>query len=195
MGRCDFIVLHHYGYGCQAYKALADAESAAKEAELEKRTSLALEEYFVRSEPLGMDRHYRRYWKLRGDNRLWVETRDEAVGGDGQRATPGSALFKGASEQLLWRTRPSSWRPRWSVYETPGDIWALKEALDDRGERERALKKAVESRFDLEACEAQAQGQEEQPLYERQGSEHLGKLVIRNFHRVRVLLQPCFASC
>lgn len=57
---------------------------------------------------------------------------------------------EGRATERLYETRPSQHAPgHWRIYSTERDIWNLVEALDDRGERESALKAALRARFDL----------------------------------------------
>ena len=63
-------------------------------------------------------------------------------------------------------------RYKWSVYCSPSEQWILYDALDERGERERALKAAIKARFDIEEPEV---------VYEKTGSEYIGKRVKRVF--------------
>lgn len=59
------------------------------------------------------------------------------------------------------------------------------DALDERGERELALKAAIKARFDIE---------EPPVVYELTGSAFIGKKVKRTFgRRVRILLVAYFA--
>ena len=69
---------------------------------------------------------------------------------------------------------------KWSVYSSPNEQWLLWDALDERGERERALKAAIKARFDIE---------EPKQVYDTTGSVYIGKRVKRVFgKKVRVAL-------
>lgn len=61
---------------------------------------------------------------------------------------------------------------KWSVYSSPNEQWLLWDALDERGERERALKAAIKARFDIE---------EPKQVYDTTGSAYIGKRVKRIF--------------
>jgi hypothetical protein len=63
-------------------------------------------------------------------------------------------------------------RYKWSVYSSPSEQWLLWDALDERGEREAALKAAIKARFDIE---------EPAVVYELTGSEFIGRKVRRVF--------------
>jgi hypothetical protein len=64
-------------------------------------------------------------------------------------------------------------------------LYRLCEALDERGERERALKAAIHARFDLDVEEPPA-------LYLTSGSEYIGKRVQRKFgKRVSKMCYVC----
>lgn len=64
------------------------------------------------------------------------------------------------------------YRYKWSVYSSPSEQWLLWDALDERGERECALKAAIKARFDIEEPEV---------VYELTGSEFVGRKVRRVF--------------
>jgi hypothetical protein len=61
---------------------------------------------------------------------------------------------------------------KWSIYSSPSEQWQLWDALDERGEREAALKAAIKARFEIE---------EPPVVYELTGSEHIGRKVRRIF--------------
>lgn len=64
------------------------------------------------------------------------------------------------------------YRYKWAVYSSPTEQWLLWDALDERGERECALKAAIKARFDIE---------EPPVVYELTGSEWIGRNVRRVF--------------
>jgi Williams-Beuren syndrome DDT (WSD), D-TOX E motif len=170
---------------------LNDLEALEKEAEITREHNIALAESFVRTEPLGVDRYFRRYWSFDGDEKLWVEERIR-VGCEGgvTSAAPPAAQGKSAKDQLaeqvrsqdgsicqLENTRPSLWVSKWSLYASVREQWALREALDDRGVREKALKQALVDRFDIEEPP-------KRPEYLMTGHEFLGRHVLRWFPKV-----------
>eukprot|EP01041_Mallomonas_annulata_P007822 gene7822-15997_t len=175
----------------QAYKALADAETEVKEAEATREINKALSELFVRSEPLGEDRTRRRYWSFDGDDRLWVEKRtipgfhhktpvtSQLTGLDPRILAATSTLPLNTAHTQIINRRPSSCQSTWAVYPTLKDIWALTEALDDRGERESVLKKALMNRFVLEEEETG----DPRPVYLTAGHDWVGRHVLRRFHK------------
>lgn len=64
------------------------------------------------------------------------------------------------------------------MYSSATEQWKLWDALDERGERELALKAAIKARFDIE---------EPPVVYELTGSAFIGKKVKRTFgKRVRI---------
>ena len=85
----------------------------------------------------------------------------------------GSGLDLSVDQPLcrLIGSRPSARVSRWSVYSS-NELWALCEALDDRGERERELKAAIRSHFDIS---------EPPVVFLKEGNEYIGKVVLRTF--------------
>ena len=55
---------------------LHELELQAKEDKLASQHERALQEYFVRTTPIGSDRHRSSYWAFAGDDRLFVQTRE-----------------------------------------------------------------------------------------------------------------------
>ena len=206
-----------------------EIEQEAKEEKQQYENEQALNEYFVRIEPIGMDRNYRRYYAFTHDDRLYVEELcydetfkmenkeymeqkeafTESHKNDGKDKTEGHAvktvLFaepdnnsngNGGSNsntisnelmtitqeaiQQLRYSRPSGSYTKWSVYRNRKAIWKLYDALEPRGERERALKSALKSAFDLN----------EPPLvFNTSGHEYIGRKIKRIFggkHRVSI---------
>ena len=88
-------------------------------------------------------------------------------------AGAGSGLDLSIDQPLcrLIGSRPSARVSRWSVY-SANELWALCEALDDRGERERELKAAIRSHFDIS---------EPPVVFLKEGNEYIGKVVLRTF--------------
>ena len=71
----------------------------------------------------------------------------------------------------LISSRPSARVCKWGVY-AANELWNLCEALDDRGERERELKAAVKSHFDIS---------EPPVVFLKEGNEYIGQMVVRTF--------------
>lgn len=71
----------------------------------------------------------------------------------------------------LISSRPSARVSKWGVY-AANELWNLCEALDDRGERERELKAAVKSHFDIS---------EPPVVFLKEGNEYIGQMVVRTF--------------
>lgn len=169
----------------KAHKAIAEIEAKAAELENSQGLNKALAESFVRTEPLGLDRHFRQYWNFDGDDRLWVCER-QWVGGDPTSALSNdqkaavAAFNLDESGQRLFTRRPSMWRTRWTVYASAREVWNLYDALDMRGERELALKAEVESRVAVEEPPSTSD-------YKTDGSEFLGRQVLRRFGKRTVL--------
>jgi hypothetical protein len=154
-------------------------EEKAEEARLMSEFERAMAQFSIRTEPLGRDRDRNEYFQFGADDRLFVCKKDSnSLGGIFNRAGgvwKGTALEdvfgspvagalpqpvlerlraqgqlddKYAATGRLWDTRPSLASYSWEWY-TARELWELCEALDERGERERELKKALVARFDL----------------------------------------------
>lgn len=149
-----------------------EIESKAKEDKASSQHERALQEYFVRTEPIGTDRNNSIYWHFIGeDNKLFVQERQFTVHYDG--AVPPSS-GKETDEILckVFNSRPNRFSYNWKVYTTPTELWRLWEALDDRGEREKMLKDAIKARFEMDEPAA---------VYQTSGSDWIGKKVQRKF--------------
>jgi hypothetical protein len=163
----------------RAYKKRHEMEEKAEEARLMSEFERAMAQFSIRTEPLGRDRDRNEYFQFGADDRLFVCKKDgNSLGGIFNRAGSvwkGTALEdvfgspvagalpqpvwerlraqgqvdeKYAATGHLWDTRPSLSSYSWEWY-TARELWELCEALDERGERERDLKKALVARFDL----------------------------------------------
>ncbi len=193
------------------YQIDQENREAAHTQSLEK----AISELYVRTEPIGQDRHFRTYWCFDGDERLFVQfekSSEETAKGEpeepsrsssGNKGTPnkkkavsspGTAVRGAAAtveEEVVVddgkaallrlidsKNRPSRHRYSWKVLKTENELWSLLEALDERGERERQLKKCIKAKFDLQG---------EPPVkytYISEGSEYIGRKVKRTFGKV-----------
>lgn len=205
----------------QAYRLKAEFDAQAEEERVRYDHEKALNEYFIRLEPLGTDRHGRTYYSFQEDGRLYVEewvagvetAASETAAYDSARSsrctTPvpvrstdrlSTPTYQSEAERehvettlrrmeelrqvtsAAWNTlsssnKPSTCRSFWYVYATPRDIWRVYDALDERGERERALKSAIKSTFNLD----------EPPLqFLSEGNEFIGKIIRRTFGRNKV---------
>lgn len=179
-------------------------EVKEKEDKLFLQHEKTLSQLAVRSAPFGTDRFRREYWSFQGDDRLFVQQREEKPILQQQqgilsnlipRHRPqtttstnlAAALADGKDipvpyeteiEDSLWRmfvTRPNRYSFKWGVYTSNGkELWYLWDALDDRGEREVELKAALKARFELE---------EPKVNYLKTGSHYLGKRLLRQFRR------------
>ena len=164
----------------QAYRQLSELENKASDDKIASKHEKALEEFFVRTEPLGTDRYGRIYWRFMADeNRLFVETREEDPETRDFGPSPPAVLSSEATtDQVvlnrLFQSRPNRYKYKWTVYSTPSELWKLCEALDDRGEREKELKAAIKARYEIEAPAV---------VYQTSGSEFLGRKVKRTFGR------------
>ena len=143
------------------------AGKAARELEEHERALMA---YFVRTEPLGLDRFYNAYWCFEGDTKIFVQSfsRDEQSDPDTIRADDVCAS--------VGRHPPSAVRSSWRIYASMWEIWALIDALDDRGLREKALKSKLRAKFGFA---------DNSNGYKTCGNEYIGKKVRRKFGKVR----------
>lgn len=160
----------------QVYVKLHEIEVQAKEDRQTSQYERALQEYFVRTTPIGTDRNHNSYWSFVGDDRLFVQTR-VPLSPEAEAACPhppSSGRDHDANLTRLFESRPNKYRYKWSVYSNPSEQWQLWDALDERGEREKVLKAAIKARFDIE---------EPPQVYEKTGSAHIGKKVKRVFGR------------
>lgn len=179
-------------------------EMKEKEDKLFLQHEKTLSQLAVRSAPFGTDRFRREYWSFQGDDRLFVQQRQEKPTVQQQQGilsnliprhrpqatsstSAAAALTDGKGipvpyeteiEDSLWRmfeTRPNRYNFQWGVYTSNGkELWYLWDALDDRGEREVELKAALKARFELE---------EPTVNYLKTGSHYLGKRLLRQFRR------------
>ena len=93
-----------------------------------------------------------------------------------------------AVDRLIERNhRPGNRQYRWAVYKTENELWSLVESLDERGEREQALKKCIKAKFCLQG---------DPPVkytYLTEGSEYIGQYVKRTFGKVyKMRMSNCF---
>ncbi|KAK9073932.1 hypothetical protein SSX86_006526 [Deinandra increscens subsp. villosa] len=86
-----------------------------------------MEKRFIRTNPLGKDRDYNRYWYFRKDTRVFVESCDHK---------------------------------QWGYYTTKPELEALMGSLNEKGEREKALKKQLEKRYNKISSEMQKKSKE-----------------------------------
>ncbi|XP_024987112.1 DDT domain-containing protein DDB_G0282237 isoform X2 [Cynara cardunculus var. scolymus] len=90
-----------------------------------------IEKRFIRTNPLGKDRDYNRYWFFRKDSRIFVESSDHK---------------------------------QWGYYRTKSEFDCLMGSLNRKGERERALKKQLEKRYNKISGEMQKTSKEAQRI-------------------------------
>jgi hypothetical protein len=152
----------------QVYKQLHELETRADEDKQASKHERALEEFFVRTEPLGGDRHRSVYWRFMAEeNRLFVESKVLEENG-GAVCPPSSSNPSDVVLNKLFLSRPNRYKTTWKVYSTPAEMWNLCEALDERGEREKSLKAAIKARYQM---------------YQATGSDYIGRQIKRTFRR------------
>lgn len=158
----------------QAYKLLNDLETKAEEDRVANQHERALQEYFVRTSPIGTDRFHNQYWSFVGDERLFVQVREEIPAAERTGLIPPSHSNSMEGDVLnhLYQSRPNRYRYKWSIYSSMSEYWHLWDALDDRGEREAELKAVIKARFEVE---------EPPTVYIQVGSEYIGRKVKRSF--------------
>lgn len=86
-----------------------------------------IEKRYIRTNPLGKDRDYNRYWFFRKESRIFVESCDHK---------------------------------QWGYYATKTQLESLMGSLNEKGERERALKKQLEKRYKKISSEMQKKSKE-----------------------------------
>jgi hypothetical protein len=64
------------------YEKLNEMEIQAKEDKQASQHERALQEYFVRTTPIGFDRFRNSYWSFTGDDRLFVQLREPLQASD-----------------------------------------------------------------------------------------------------------------
>jgi hypothetical protein len=138
----------------QLYKMQQELDAQANDERLAVQYERQLQEYMVRSVPLGYDRYNRAYWSLLGDDRrIYVQQTTGRMTHASSQASIASAFPSGSMEvtakncQLLvfnklFATRPHQLQTSWCVYSS-SEIWELWDSLDERAEREGALKAAI----------------------------------------------------
>ena len=160
----------------QVYKLKHELEiKSAEEAEYIKQDK-AMSEFVCRSEPIGKDRHFNEYWAFKGDNRLFVRskvTSDKNVEKD--KLTHLAAPLAAANSTLnkIYQKRPFETTYQWGMFAADSEMWELFQSLDERGERESALKATIKARFDIEPPAAE---------YVKTGSDYIGRSVSRTYN-------------
>jgi hypothetical protein len=133
----------------QAYQALYEVETRAKDNKQAVKYEKAMEDYFVRCLPLGQDRNKNLYWRFNAEEkRLFVQIR-ELKGELKGPVPPSSGKDSDSVLGRLFQSRPSQYRYKWKVFSTPSELWRLCGALDDRVESEKELKAKVKASFEL----------------------------------------------
>lgn len=108
--------------GDDGKKAMERSKECRKqylEREMEKR--------FIRTNPMGKDRNYSRYWFFKRDWRIFIESSDSA---------------------------------QWGYYSTKEELDAFMGSLNQKGERERALKKQLDKYYNRICLEMQKRSKE-----------------------------------
>lgn len=177
----------------KVYKLRYDMEQRDKDDRAAMQHERTLQEYFVRTLPLGSDRNHSRYWAFAGDDRLFVQTlvQNERPGPlkPSPLAIDSSSIITDADDvteqamqpetdrehdilNRLYQSKPYQYHSKWSIYCGATDQWQLWDSLDGRGERERQLKAKIKAQFDIQAP-AQS--------LETEGSDFIGRKVERVF--------------
>ena len=87
-------------------------------------------------------------------------------------------IYHLAKTQLI-KSKPYAKTSRWFIYASESELYKLCECLDERGERERALKTALKARFDIK---------EPTQEYLTTGHDYIGRRVVRDFGKNKVLV-------
>lgn len=159
----------------QLYKLRHDLDvKAVEEAEFFKQDK-AMAEYICRSEPIGRDRHMNEYWAFKGDNRLFVRSKvatDKNAEKDRLTFLAGHLSAANPILKKFYQTRPYEKTYQWGMFAADSEMWELFQALDERGERESALKATIKARFDIKPPSAE---------YIKTGSEYIGRSIARSY--------------
>ena len=128
-----------------------------------------------RSEPIGKDRHFNEYWAFKGDQRLFVRSKVPSDrNAEKDKLAPLAANLAAANPtlQTMYQKRPFEKTYQWGMFAADSEMWEIYQALDERGERESALKATIKARFEIKPPTAE---------YLKTGSEYIGKSVSRSF--------------
>lgn len=100
----------------QVYMKLHELETQAKDDKLASQHERALQEYFVRTVPIGSDRYNNSYWSFTGDNRLFVQSRELLSAEEMARCPmpPKSGPDHDANLTRLFESRPNRYVKRTS---------------------------------------------------------------------------------
>jgi hypothetical protein len=146
----------------------------------------------VRSDPLGVDGEYHRYWVFEHDrSRVYVEKiqqTDAAAAAAAATAartaaeapTAAVAEAPAAAVSAFASTSPDTRVSEWGFYKSKQQVVGLLKSLDDRGVRERALKRALEEKLPL-LMQALVDDTPEDPDNWKTTGEMVGKRVRRVF--------------
>lgn len=171
----------------QIYLLKREIEVKSEEEADQFKQEQAMSGFICRSEPIGKDRNFNEYWAFAGDNRLFVRSKLEVKESkeDKDRLTHQAKHLAEAnkhdkSNKLydLYEHRAFKTTYQWGMFASDLEMWELVQALDERGERESALKAAIKARFTITPPSAE---------YEKTGSEYIGKSVKRFFKKKLVL--------
>lgn len=178
----------------QAYKALSEIEQKAKEDREAVKYERTLEEYFVRTVPLGYDRFGNGFWHFPADeHRLFVQVKcspnnsnitSQIASGSSALAPPTEGMQQHETVlSKLFAARPSNHQYTWRIYASRTELWRLCSALNETIEGEKELKAKLRACFELE---------EPSVDYVSEGHEWIGRKVQRVFGR-RVVLGTVIA--
>lgn len=169
-----------------AYKLQKEIIVRQEEEKITAAHEKSLEQYVLRTNCLGTDRNHNSYWIFSGDNdRLFVQEKilieTSSLNKNDKQIVSIAKAFSENNKNFgqIYSSRPNKYKYKWVIYSTEREIWDLYDALDNRGERENALKSAIKSRFELD----------EPPIvYLNTGSDYIGRKVRRQFGRKKPII-------
>jgi hypothetical protein len=171
-----------------AYRALYEFESRAKdERELFKHEKL-LEEFFVRTQPVGVDRFGNHFWRFNvDDHRVFVQLKSRGLPGSTINEKTNVLLSaappsEGSQAEIvlnkLFVSRPGDLHYQWRIYSSHTELWRIVSALHEGIDTEKELKRKLIAAYDLSEPAVE---------YVSEGHEWIGRKVARTFGRKKVI--------
>lgn len=171
-----------------AYRALYEIESRAREEKEAFQHEKLLDEFFVRTTPVGVDRFGNHFWRFAvDDHRLFVQLQGRlppSAESDDKRslllsaAPPSDGAHAEGVLSRLYASRPGQVAFRWRIYSSQTELWRIVSSLHEGIESEKDLKRKLIAAFDLVEPAVE---------YVTEGHEWIGRQVTRTFGRRKVV--------
>lgn len=171
-----------------AYRALFEIESRAREEKDAFKHEKLLEEFFVRTTPVGVDRFGNHFWRFAvDDHRLFVQLQSRlppSADTNDKRsvllsaAPPSEGAHAEGVLSRLYASRPGQVAFRWRIYSSHTELWRIVSSLHEGIESEKDLKRKLIAAFDLVEPAVE---------YVTEGHEWIGRQVTRTFGRRKVV--------